>query len=251
MSGDFWVKKKCPPFDCFKRAVLLLLFSHCRCLLSFYWFIHFEILLYERFRSETRGFCSLVCILMHFLYNLTGESFLLERLVFILLSLRLESTRCRPPVVSFLQCWMSCASGGWVEQLNRRDTTKIVFCFMVYSSETIWLTVHSLNYCLHYIILWLVNTFSFTAHCNTNLGTINLNQPTFELPPPIFNHNVYTNLFPLRQFSDRGRVKQDCETKSIKSECTGSVSSSSLDKIFWMSLRKQYVSVDRCQKNPT
>ncbi len=155
VSGDFCVKKKCPPFDCFKRAVVLLLFSHCRCLLSFYWFIHFEILLYERFRSETRGFCSLVCILMHFLYNLTGESFLLERLVFTLLSLRLESTRCRPPVVSFLQCWMSCASGGWVEQLNRRDTTKIVFWFtgLLLGNNLINCQFFKLLFALHYSLI--------------------------------------------------------------------------------------------------
>lgn len=118
---------------------------------------------YERFRSGTRGLCSLVCILMHFLYNLTGESFLLERLGFILLSLRLKSTRCRPPVMSFPQFWINCVSGGWVEQLNRRETTKIVFSFKVYISEALWLAVHSLNYYLYHIILCLVDTLSFTA----------------------------------------------------------------------------------------
>lgn len=116
---------------------------------------------------------------MHFLYNLTGESFLLERLRFILLSLRLKSTRCRPLATSFLQCWMRCASGGWVEQLNKRDTTKIVFCLMVSTSEE----PPPLLFALHYTLFSRHILIHSSLHPIFTLRTITLHQPTFVISP--------------------------------------------------------------------
>lgn len=74
------------------------------------------------FLLSVLGSWSLVCILRHFLYSLTGESFLLDRLELNRLALRPGAARCRQTAAPLLQRSMRGASSDEeAEQLLKKE----------------------------------------------------------------------------------------------------------------------------------